>query len=265
MSSHTTAPPLQRAGPVSQPRRAAGANSSDVAWRSFYKVGGAAALLAVLVALVDVLTAMLAGSEVAAPGALSATDWFALFHQNWFLGLSNLGLLNVAYNTLMVVVFVALFGALRSSHEPYAALAAAFLFIGAAIYIGNNISLPMLALSGRYAAAATPAEQAALAAAGAAMLAQAEDLTAGAYMGFFFVEVAGLLMALVMLRSGVFGRLTAVLGLVGYALLFVFNVMAAFMPAQFGVTLGLGMAGGPLMMVWFVLVARRLFQLGRSS
>ncbi|MBU4362713.1 hypothetical protein KJ813_08660 [bacterium] len=95
------------------------------------------------------------------------------------------------------------------------------------------------------------------------MLVQAEDLTSGTFMGFFFTEVASIVMGMVMLRSKIFSKLTAFAGILGFGFLLVFNILAAFVPTIFDVAMIFAMSGGLLSMAWFILIARRLFQLGR--
>ena len=97
------------------------------------------------------------------------------------------------------------------------------------------------------------------ASAGQALLAR-EDLTAGAFPGFFFAELAGALMGLVAARSGL-PPLEAGLGLVATGCLFFFDLCAAFIPALYdSVMLIFGAGGGLLSLVWYVLIACRLFQ-----
>ncbi len=72
-------------------------------------------------------------------------------------------------------------------------------------------------------------------------------------------------MALVMLRGGVFSRLTAWAGIVGFVFLFVFTVWATFVPVFYGAAMMAALVGGVSSMLWDILVARRLFQLGRGG
>ena len=72
------------------------------------------------------------------------------------------------------------------------ALAAIIQLVGAAVYVANNKALPLLALSGRYAAG-NPDERSLLVAAGEALLAQGEDFTAGSFPGFFLSGAASVL------------------------------------------------------------------------
>lgn len=119
----------------------------------------------------------------------------------------------------------------------------------------------MLELSSQYAAATTETQKSLLAAAGQAMLARGEDFTPGSFMGFFLTEAASIIMAMVMLRSKVFSKLTALVALFGYGCLLMFVVWATFIPVKFQVAMIFAIIGGLLSLVAYILIARRLFQL----
>ena len=228
--------------------------------KGLYRVGAWTALVVVLVVLLDFGTAFSEGTGV--PGTLSAVEWFTLFEDNWFVGLGNLGLFNMLYNVLMVPTFLALFAIHRRAHPTAAALATVFWLIGVTIYIASNTALPMLALSHQYAAATTESHRSLLVAAGQAILARGEDLTPGAFPGFLITELAAISMCAIMLRSQIFSKLTAVAGIVAFGSLLLFNILVAFVPAMFSVAMVFATSGGLIVLVWYVLVARRLFKLG---
>ncbi len=228
--------------------------------QSFRRLAAGAAALIVLLALLDLGLMFLPGTGFD-PGTLGAVDWLEAFQANRLLGLRNLGFLNMLTISLTIPVFLALYALQRQKDGLYLTLALLLVCIGAAIYIANNVSLPMMALSDRYAAA--PVEQRPeLIVAAQALLAR-EDLTAGAFPGFLFPELAGMLMGVAMLRGGVFGRRTAWAGILGEGLLLALNVCAAFLPAVYTVVvMPLSVIAGPLVLVWFVLVASRLWRDG---
>ncbi|HEY3367969.1 MAG TPA: DUF4386 family protein [Symbiobacteriaceae bacterium] len=228
------------------------AETVDSRWKSLYKVGATTALIVVLVSLLDVILTFL-------PGSRSVIDWFTLFQQNRFLGLRDLGLLNVITNAFTVPMVFALYVVHRRANPAYAALAAILFFMGATIYIANNTAFPMLTLSDQYSAATIASQKSLFVAVGQALLAR-EDLTAGAFMGFFFGEVGQIILAVVMLRSRIFSKWTAWAGLAGFGLLLVFNICAAFAPAIYAVAMLLGVGGGLLVMAYYCLIAQRLFQ-----
>jgi hypothetical protein len=228
-------------------------------WKNIYRVGAIAALLVVLAGIVDIFIMFLPGTGTNL-GARTVIDWFNLLQNQWFLALRDMGLLNMITMSCSIMVFFALFGMHRRTNPLAAVLAVILVCMGATIYIANNIGLPMLTLSQHYANATSTGQKELWAAAGQALLAQ-EDLTAGAFPGFFIVEIAGALMAVVALRSGFFSRWEAWTGIVATGCLFFFNVCAAFIPALYdSVMLIFGAGGGLLSMVWYALIARRLFR-----
>jgi hypothetical protein len=100
--------------------------------------------------------------------------------------------------------------------------------------------------------------------AGEAVLARGEDFTPGSFIGFFFTEIAGLAISLVMLSGKVFSKSTAYSGIVGFALLSVFTVWATFIPVYYQVAMIFAMVGGLACLAWYILIAKRLFRLGRE-
>jgi hypothetical protein len=233
--------------------------TNDVRWKDFYKVAGVIALLIVLVGLVDTITSVL-GGEAIENSTVSVVEWFTLFQTNRFSALSNLGLINIITLTLGIPLYLALYNAHRRDNPAFAVLASVFFFIGTAVYISSNTVFSMLALSNQYAAA-TDAQKFLLEAAGRAVLAQGADLTPGTFMGFFFTQTAGSIMAIVMLRGGVFSKWTAWVGLAGFVFTSIFFIIAAFVPANFDVAMMFAMLGGPLLMVYHIMLASRFFQL----
>jgi hypothetical protein len=120
----------------------------------------------------------------------------------------------------------------------------------------------MLALSNQYAAA-TNAQKLLLEASGRAALAQGADLTPGTFMGFFFTQSAGIIMAIVMLQSGVFSKWNAWIGLAGFGFTSIFFIIAAFVPSRYDLGMIFAMFGGLLLLAYHIMLARRFFQLAR--
>lgn len=237
----------------------------NAGWLSLYKLAGMTALLAILVTLTDIgLTFLPAGAEP--PGTMTAVDWFALFQDNWFMGLRNLGLLpNILILCLLIPVYLALYAVHQQVDKPYAVLAMMLALVGTAIYLSNNAAFPMLALSAKYSAATTEAQRTLIAAAGEAVLARGEDFTPGAFIGFLFAEAAIFVVSYVMLRGGIFSKATAYAGILGGLFLSIFTIWATFIPVLFEVAMLLAMIGGLASIVWYVLTARRLFQFGTGK
>ncbi|GAB6275038.1 MAG: hypothetical protein STSR0004_19030 [Peptococcaceae bacterium] len=240
------------------------AEIEDFTWKSLYKVAGVAALVALCANVLDIVLGF-GETEVIVYSTMTATEWFALYHESWFKGLYTLGFLNIIYMACMVPVLFALFAAHRHKNGVYAALAMIVYFIGMAIYISNSAAIPMFVLSSKYAAATTDAQRALLAAAGEAVLACGEDFTPGSFIGLMLGGIAAIMVSFVMLRGRIFGKATAWTGIIGFTLLSVFTILSTFVPVLLYITFYVfGMIGGLFALAWFVLVARRFFQLGRG-
>jgi len=231
-------------------------------WSGVYRIGGLAVLLAIPIYLLDVgISLTVEGADIR-PDALTAVNLFALYQENWLLGFRALGLINVATLTVSLPFFVALYGAHQHECKGYATLALIVWLVGATIYISNNAAIPMSVLSSKYTSATTDSQRTLLAAAGEAMIARGADFTPGSFVGFFFTELAAIGFSLLMLRSSVFGRTIAYLGIVGFVRLSFFTVCSTFFPALFDVGIVVAMVGGLSGLAWYILVAFRLLRLG---
>jgi hypothetical protein len=231
-------------------------------WRRICQIGGMAAIGAVLVGLLEIVITFLPGGNVPRETVL---DWFKLFQENGFMGLRNLGLLNILLNLLAILIFFALYAAHRQSQDqPYATLAALIALLGISVFYATNRAFPMLALSHQYAAATTDAQRAVIEAAGQAMLSVGQSHTPGTFLGFFLIEAAGVMMSVVMLRSKIFSQASAYAGMLGFGMLAIFEFFSSFVSGLSNVTMTLAMFGGLLSMAWYILIARRLFQLGQN-
>ena len=89
-----------------------------VDWKRLYRVGGVAALVAVLVGLIETGITFLPGGTSA--GTVSVVDWYTLFQSNPFIALRNLGLLNMFFNVTAIPAYLALYGALRKTNYSLA-------------------------------------------------------------------------------------------------------------------------------------------------
>ena len=234
----------------------------ESSWKSLYRVGGVAALIIVTVALIEIMITFF--PEGNAPQQ-TVGDWFSLFENNWFFGLRNLGLLNIIITLLGIPAFLALYGAHRQVNQAYAMLAMIIFFIGVAIFLATNRVFPMLELSHHYTAATTDAQKTIALAAGQAMLAVGRSHSPGTWLGFFLSEIAGFTISVVMLKGKIFSRATAYAGIVGFSCLMVFELLSSFVPSLADAAMILAMIGGLSSMAWYILLARRLFQLGRTG
>jgi hypothetical protein len=234
--------------------------SKDAGERGLYRIAGAAAFITVLVMVLEMIITLLPRGGAGEVGVMTVESWFDLFHESRFMGLRNLGLMNMFALFFTIPVYAALYWIHRRGHGVFAALAVILYFIGIAIYLAGNTAFSMLALSHSYQAAATEVERTMILAAGRALLARGESHTAGTFLGFFFMEGAGIVISGVMVRSRIFGRVAGYAGIAGYLFLLLYDIFSSFVPAASQSAVLFVLIGGPLSLLWSVLIGIRLLR-----
>jgi hypothetical protein len=81
-----------------------------------------------------------------------------LFQNHWFVGLRNLGLLNLIGAVLLAPTILAIYAPLRRDNEAYAAFGTILFFVGTAVHLASSRAFPVLPLSGQYVRATTDAQ-----------------------------------------------------------------------------------------------------------
>jgi len=230
--------------------QAAMRDTTTSGWRSIYRIGAIAAVA--VLALVPVQAAVF----IVWPPPTTVSGFFSLFAQNAIVGLLALDLLLMASWILSALMFVALYAALRRTREAVVTVALIAELVALAMYFASNTAFSMLTLSQQYGAATTDADRTLLLAAGQAMLAL---YTGTAFnVSYLLSGVAALLMAGAMLRSGVFGTVTAYIG-IAYA------VLQVVPPTAGAAGMIVSLLSLAPMVLWIALIARTLFRLGREE
>jgi hypothetical protein len=220
------------------------------------------ALLIVLAGLIDAITSM--GIAARDNRTVQIIEWFTLFQTNRFAAFSSLGVINIITLSLGIPIYLAFNQAYRQERQALAALAAILFFIGTAVYLSSNTVFSLFAVSRQYAAS-TETQKPLLEAAGRALLAQGADLTPGTFVGLFLAQVAGLLMASMMLSGRVFSKWNGRTGLAGFSLMSVFFILTAFVPQRYDTAMLLAAPGGLFLMAYQTMLARKFFYLGKAS
>jgi hypothetical protein len=232
--------------------------TTSTEWTGLYKLGAVTSLLILCTAMLEIVITFLPGGYASAE---TVVDWFNLLQGNWFLGLRNLGLLNVVMTAFSIPMFFALCMAHWKVHSKSSALALIVSFIGISVFYATNRAFAMLDLSTQYAVANTDAQRAVLEDAGQALLAVGQSHTPGTFIGFCLSEIAGILISVVMLRGGIFSKLSAWAGILGFGMLWVYEICQSFIPEASSFALIFAMIGGMLNLLWYGLIAHRLFKM----
>jgi hypothetical protein len=248
----------------SESNRAAHVETTDSAWKSLYRVGGAAALIATVFFLSDIIVLPALGSL-----PTTATAWFTLLQNNRVIGLAQLFFSDLIGIVLMFPIVFALAAAMRRENAAYAAFAAVLAFAGIAIVLATNTNYSMIYLSNQYAAATSEVQKSLLLAAGESLLAAANST--GFYMGGLLIESAFVMISVVMLQSRlpIFSRRIAYLGILAHGLDLAHSIVLLILIPIFNsdiasaIGIPLLAIGGTLQLVWYPLIGRSLLQLGR--
>ena len=241
----------------------------DPSWKYLYISGGIAALLAVFVFRRNLgaelsLMGMMSIVKIP-PLPISAAEWISLFQSNRLVGLTYLNFFDLVEYLLVGLLFLALYGALQKTAKSAMLIATVLGLIGITVYMASNQAFAMLALSERYAAATSSAEQSNLLAAGEALLAEDNPgflyQGTGIYLSLFLVLLAGLIISIVMMRSRVFGKTTAIMGILANSIGLCYFLFLVFAPAAIWIPHSVS---APFRMIWYFLIALRLFKLARE-
>lgn len=240
-------------------------------WKNLYKIGGVAALLATFVfrrnlaAELALLASLGVIRGVPVQPLNSAVDWLNLFQENRLVGLTLMNSFDLVEYALLGLVILALYGALRQAHRSAMLVATACGLMGITVYFASNQAFAMLALSQRYAAATSDWQRSTYLAAGEALLAinSPDSLYqgTGTYVSLFLVLLAGLIVSIVMWKSAVFSRPTALVGMLANGIGLCYFITLILVPAIYWIPHPIS---APFRVIWYFLIALRLFRLGKA-
>jgi hypothetical protein len=206
------------------------AETADLSWNWLYKVGGAAALIVGVLVLIAGIDLIITGLQ---PSTLYS--WLSLFGNNWLILLFTLhaGVNGVQLDRLYVLNLLDI----------------VIMVLVATLFLGLYVALRRASKIWSIIALAQPFL-------GIVIFIATNSAGRSAVMG------AVLVISFVMLRSDTFSNATAYVGILASVLLLVGDVSVSIARSS---TIAILVAiGYVLLIVWFFLVGRRLFQLGRG-
>jgi hypothetical protein len=221
---------------------------ADVAadpWRPLVRWGAVAAIV------VLVMIPLQAAVFLLSPPPTTVAGYFALFQANPLLGLLDLDLLLTLDYVVMIPFYLALFVLLRRREPSLALLALTLgLFSLALFFVSREATFSMWQLSTQYAVA-DEAGRAALLASGQTLLTLYNGGTFG--LSYLLGAASTLMFSFAMLRTLLFGRAAAVVGLVT-------GVTMLVPPNTGAVGLVVAMLSLIPTAVWLVLLARGMLR-----
>jgi hypothetical protein len=191
----------------------------------------------------------------------STEEWFALLERSRLLGLFYMNALDILSITLLGVLFLALFAALKPVNPSWMTVAGYLGLFGVAVFVVPRVAmLSMLPLAERYAVTTNVILRTRLLTAGETLgaLGTATPQT----IGFLFIAVAVFVMSIIMLREGrLFNRIVPWLGILAGLATFANHLSLLFLPSF---ATPLMIASGLFWIPWWLLVGLRLLRLGRD-
>lgn len=229
----------------------ADAKTTDFDWKPLYRLGGISSLLMVAIIINQFVTFFIAPQPLEG----TAIDWFNMFQNNNLIGLVNFELFMIFYVLLSIPIILSLYVLLRRVNRSFTAVYLAFSLVGVMCFVTARPAFEMLALSNGYAAATTDAGRAMYLLAGETLVATFHGTAF--HISYVLGSLMGLIISLVMLQTNIFSKSTAYVRIASS--IFDFGL---YIP-----TIGLFMSIFSILFlfIWNILIARRLFQLGRES
>ena len=215
-----------------------------------YRVGAVSALVMLAIMVIQIIV------YIIWPPPTTVEGFFTLFASSKVLGLLSMDLLYILNNAVLILIYLALFTALKPAGKTAMTISLLSGLVGICAYFASNTAFEMLSLSGQYAAASTESQKMIYLAAAEGMLAFYRGT---AFLVYYVLNaIALLILAAVMIRSHFFSRGTAIVGLIAGILMSV--------PSTAG-TVGLIFALASLVPwgVFLVSIARAFFAAGREG
>ncbi len=224
-------------------------SAAEDRWDFLYRTAAIAALISVTLFLFQIVAFFVW------PPPSTVAGHYALLHARPFVGLVSLDYVIVVDEVLGIPILLALYLSLRRVHESLVLIATMLSVVSTVCFISGNPSLSMLYLSQQYAAATTAAARDGLLGAGQAVL---SSWLGTPYQAAYVVgTISMLIISCVMLRSAVFSKFTAyvgiVAGIVGFGL---------YVP-RIGVYISI--LSVVAMQIWYAMIALTLFRLTRHA
>ncbi len=223
----------------------------------FYKMGSVAAWMQLAITLAIIVISFTLGTE-----PKTAEEYFSLYQNDRITALLRDDFSSLLIIALYLALFPALYLAVRRVNRLAAAFIITLVFIGVTCSFITHSGFSLIHLSDRYAAASDPAQKTQLLAAAEAVIAANIWNSTGGYMTGILLQGGGVLISILMLRSRQFNKLTVYAGLLANALDLAQHILHPFVPS---LSSSIMLAAGPFYLVWFPMLARDLFRLGKRQ
>jgi hypothetical protein len=225
----------------------------DSSQKTIFWIGGFTCMILIAYSLVTLFIMSIIGGP---PETIEQT--FSILRENRLNGLLRLDILTVFVMPLYYLLFYSLYIALNKTDHALVTISIIFAFAGLTLFLATPSVFSYLYLSDKFSAAITELQKNQLLAAGESLLASDMWHGTGARVGGLLLQTGALIISVVMLRSNVFSRFTALTGITSHGLDLLHIIIGFFIPSLGN---ALMFIAGPLYLLWFPLVGLRLYKL----
>lgn len=221
--------------------------------KTVYWLGGTSCFILFAYSLATLLIMSLIGGP---PETIEQT--FTILQENKLSGLLRLDILTVFVMPLYYLLFYSLFVALKNTDLENSTISMILTFAGVTLFLATPSVFSYLYLSDKFTVAYSDFQKNQLLAAGESILASDMWHGTGAKIGGLLLQSGALLISIVMLRSKIFNRSTAITGIATHGLDLIHIIIGFFLPALGNIIMFIA---GPLYLIWFPMVGLRLYRL----
>jgi hypothetical protein len=225
-------------------------------WKKIYCISGITTIVMMALFLFDVIS-----WSFYRPYPDSGKAWIELLQNNHLKGILLLSIPTFIGTILYLFSFLSLNNILQKVNVALAQLATLFAIIGSIFLLSSHIAYPILYINNQYENTTHESQRI------SAINAIDERLISsgiGLNLGGFFVEGALVLFSILMIRSSEFGKVTAILGIIGHGLDFI-RIGMNLMLIPEGISAILLIIGCVPQLIWIILVGIRLIQFGMKK
>jgi len=181
------------------------------------------------------------------------------------MGMRYMGLMNILASTLMIPVFISLYGVHRKTNGLFAFFALITSLISYAIFMSDNVAFSILELSRKYSLSNMDNEKMMIVSATEALFARGASHTPGTFPGFFIGELGSILFCIVLIIGNIFKKKTGIVGLIAFTFLLLFEIISSFINSLSIQALIFALIGGISAIIWYILIGIELIKISKRK
>jgi hypothetical protein len=226
---------------------------SGSSFKTICRIGAAVCMILIVYSIVTMILLLTLG-----PPPESVEECYYMLRENQLNGLLRLDILTIFILPLYYLLFFSIYIALKKEDHGLVSLSTIIVFAGVTLVLATPSVLSLLDLSDKFDGATSAFEKSQLLAAGESIMASDIWHGTGARIGGLLLQSGAVAISVLMLKTNIFNKLTAITGIVTHGLDLLHIIIGFFLPVIAGILMAIA---GTLYLLWFSLVGIRLNKL----